>query len=64
MQKSLGLVEARLVVAAPLGEAQEAALRSRVLERLPRGMELRLAYLDSIPRSKGGKFEDFVSELS
>ncbi len=64
VQKSLGLVEARLVVAAPLGEAQEAALRSRVLERLPRGMELRLAYLDSIPRSKGGKFEDFVSELS
>jgi hypothetical protein len=31
---------------------------------LPAGMKLRFAYVSSLPRSAGGKFEEFVSEIS
>lgn len=62
VQKSLGLVEARLVTASPLGAQQEETLRRHLLARFP-GFEVRLVYCASIPRSPSGKFEDFVSEL-
>jgi hypothetical protein len=31
---------------------------------MPPGMQLVFRYLDDIPRGKGGKFEDFVSEVT
>ena len=64
VQKTHALVEARLVVAAPLSPQQEERFRARVLSQLPAGMRLQLAYVERIERSPGGKFEDFVSELS
>jgi len=64
VQKDYGLVEARLVTAGPLTESQEEALRRHFLGRLPAGFELRLVYCDEIPRSAGGKFEYFVSEVA
>ena len=64
VQKTHDLVEARVVAAAPLTPEQEAVFRGRVLSMLPPGMSLRFAYCDSIARSPGGKFEEFVSEIS
>jgi hypothetical protein len=64
VQRSRGLIEARLAVDAPLSGAQEEALRKRVLSRLPPGLELSFAYCASIPRSASAKFEDFVSEVA
>lgn len=63
-QTSLDLIEARLVVEARLTPQQETRFRERVLSMLPAGMTLRFAYVSSLPRSPGGKFEEFVSELS
>ena len=56
-------IELRLVVDARLDEATEQRLRAHLLSRLPAGLALRIAYVDALPRSVGGKFEDFVSEL-
>lgn len=64
VQKAYDLIEARLVTATPLTPAQEERLRALILSRLPRGFRVRFAYRDSIPRSAGGKFEDFFSEVS
>ncbi len=64
VQKAHDLVEARLVAVVPLSPAQEAAFRERVLSMLPPGLTLRFAYCESIPRSAGGKYEEFLSELS
>jgi phenylacetate-CoA ligase len=64
VQKTLDLVEARLVVGAALTPAQETRFRERVQSQLPPGVHLRIAYCERIERSASGKFEDFVSEVS
>jgi phenylacetate-CoA ligase len=63
VQKEHDLVEARLVTAAPLSGAQEAAVRAHVLSRLPAGFRLDLVRRDRIERTAGGKFEEFVCEV-
>jgi phenylacetate-CoA ligase len=63
VQKGLDLVEARLVTTAPLTADEAERLRAHVLSRLPPGFRLQIAYRDSIPRSAGGKFEEFFSEV-
>jgi phenylacetate-CoA ligase len=63
-QMEFDLIEARLVTAAPLTAAQEHGLRQLLLSRLPPGFRVTLAYCDQIPRSAGGKYEDFVCEIS
>jgi phenylacetate-CoA ligase len=64
VQKSFTLVEGRLVTARPLAAEEESALRQHVLSRLPGGFAVRFVYVDAIPRSASGKFEDFVSEVA
>jgi len=64
VQKDYDLIEVRLVVDAPLTGEQENRLRQFILPGLPSGMQLMFKYCDSIPRSAGGKFEDFVSEVT
>jgi phenylacetate-CoA ligase len=64
VQKSFDLIEARLVTAAPLDPAQEARLREAILGRLPAGFGVEFAYPARIERSAGGKYEDFVSEIT
>jgi phenylacetate-CoA ligase len=64
VQKDFDLIEARLVVAAPLSAEQENAFRGVILSRLPPGLKVRLAYSESIPRGANNKFEDFVSEVA
>lgn len=64
VQKAYDLVEARLVVRAPLTAEQEKRFRERVQSQLPQGVRLRIEYCERIERGTGGKFEDFVSEVS
>jgi phenylacetate-CoA ligase len=63
VQKSHSLVEARLVLEAPLTAEQSAKVSERLLERLPPGFEVRVLSVDWIERGAGGKFEDFLSEI-
>lgn len=64
VQKSYELIEARLVVAAPLNATQEDRLRVQLLSCLPAGFRVELTYCADIPRSASGKFEDFLSEVA
>jgi len=61
-QVDAGRVEARLVPERPLTDDEQEALRRHLAERLPGAMAVTLKLLDEIPRSKGGKYEDFVNE--
>ena len=63
VQKSFELIEARLVTARPLSAGEQDALQRHFASRLPPGFRIALAYRDEIPRSAGGKFEDFICEL-
>ena len=64
VQKGLDLVEARIVAATPFTATQEATFRNRVLSQLPPGLRLQFSYPDRIERGAGGKFEEFLSEVS
>ena len=64
VQKAWDLIEARLVTAAPLTAAQQDKLRGLILSRLPDGFRVRFEYRDRIERSAGGKYEDFICEVS
>ena len=64
VQKKPDLIETRLVTASPLSSGQEERLRKLILSGLPAGMRLTFTYCENIPRSGGGKFEDFISEVA
>jgi phenylacetate-CoA ligase len=64
VQKEFDLIEARLVTAVPLTADQENRLRRHILSRLPGGLRLTFTYCAQIPRGAGGKYEDFISEVS
>jgi len=64
VQTSRAALEVRLVVERPLSAEEEERLRAMVLESIGHaGFDLAFTYHDSIPRSAGGKFEDFKSEI-
>jgi phenylacetate-CoA ligase len=63
VQKQFDLIQARLVVDAPLSATQEERLRRHMEARLPAGIRVQIVYCDAIPRSPGGKFQDFISEV-
>ena len=63
IQSSLQTLEVRLVVSEVLSPDEEEVVRDYVESTLGHRFELVFTYLDEIPRSKGGKFEDFRSEL-
>lgn len=64
VQKRLDSIEARLVCASPLTKKQEEALVDTLCKRMDYPFKIAIKYLKEIPRSKGGKFEDFMSEIS
>jgi len=64
VQKDFHTLEARLVTARPLAPAEEERLRRHIQARLPASFAIRFSYCDAIGRSNGGKFEDFVCELT
>ena len=64
VQKAFDRVEIRIVASSSLSAAEEARVRELVLGRLPVSMHLNIVYCEEIPRSAGGKFEDFISEIA
>lgn len=63
VQKTVDRIEARLVCDRPLTNSEEARLVAALHQRLTYPFNIDIHYLDVIPRSKSGKFEDFMSEL-
>ncbi len=64
VQKSHTLIEARVVATTQLTAAQESRFCERVSSMLPAAMEIRIVYVESIARSAGGKYEEFLSEIA
>jgi phenylacetate-CoA ligase len=64
VQKNLDEIEVRLVVDRPLTEAGEEAIRKVVHGEVGDSFRVAFVYVDEIPRSKGGKYEDFRSEVA
>jgi phenylacetate-CoA ligase len=62
IQHSLSDVEIRLVVDAPLTSAHESRLTSLIHHALGHTFPLRFSYFkEELPKTKGGKFEEFIS---
>ncbi len=63
IQRSATHLEARLVTERNLTAAEEEQLARHMTARIPAKMSVTFTYLEDIPRSKSGKFEDFMSEV-
>jgi phenylacetate-CoA ligase len=63
IQRSLQLVDMLLVTPRSLTPAEETRLRGWVQEALGHPFEIAFKYVQEIPRSKAGKFEDFRCEI-
>jgi phenylacetate-CoA ligase len=64
VQKSTRELLARFVMERPITEAQEKQLTAHIQKSLGHPFAIRFEYLDSIPRGKTGKYEEFVCEVS
>jgi len=64
VQKSLALLELKMVVDRAATAEEEAALERLVRQRLKGNYALALRYVEDIPRSAGGKYEDFRCEMA
>jgi phenylacetate-CoA ligase len=64
VQKTVEDIEVRLVADRPLTGDEEAILRRIVTDGLGHPFNVTLAYVEKIERTAGGKFEEFVSEVS
>jgi phenylacetate-CoA ligase len=64
IQKDVENIEIKLVTKRALTDKEEQGLRKYIVGRLGYPFTLTFTYADEIPRSKGGKFEDFRSELA
>ena len=64
IQKTLHDIEVALVVAHPLTPAEEDTLRVLIIKNLAHPFTVAFVYRDDIPRSAGGKYEDFRSEVT
>ena len=63
VQRKLDEIDVNLVVPDALSADREQQLRAALVEMLGYPFTVNLIYTDKIPRSAGGKFEDFRSEL-
>ena len=63
IQKSLEEVELRLVVARPLTGPEEEEARTTLRASLGHPFRVTISYHNEIPRSRGGKFEEFRCEV-
>jgi phenylacetate-CoA ligase len=64
VQKTVERLEANLVVARPLTTKEEDTIRAYLQRGLGYEFEVRFCYMDDIPRSPRGKFEEFRSEVT
>lgn len=63
IQKSREKLAVKLVAPGGLNESEAHNLRQMILDQLGHPFELEFSFHEDIPRSAGGKFEDFRSEL-
>jgi len=64
VQKTLDTIEAILVTARELTESEQNELRQLITTELTYPFMVTFTYVDEIPRSKGGKYEEFRSEVA
>jgi phenylacetate-CoA ligase len=64
VQKTHGLVEARLVTRDALTDELKQRLEAHIAAHLPAGLRVAIVRVDSIARTASGKFEEFVSEVA
>lgn len=64
VQREIDSIEVRLVTARPLEAKEKTWLVSVVHKQLDYAFRIEIIYLENIPRSKSGKFEDFISEVA
>ena len=63
VQKSLDRIEARLVTDRQLSDDEMIFFVDVLRKEMKYPFKIALTYVDNIPRSKSGKFEDFLSEV-
>lgn len=63
IQQDRSTVEAKLALWRPLQGDEEPALLEHLRGNMPEGIEVVLTFVDEIPRSEGGKYEDFVCKV-
>jgi len=64
VQKTVERLEANLVVVRPLTSEEENTIRAYLQRGLGYDFEVQFCYVDDIPRSPRGKFEEFRSEVT
>lgn len=64
VQEDLDRLTVNLVCNEPLDDAQRAALTAIIQKALQHQFELQFNEMENIPRSAGGKFEDFICRLN
>jgi phenylacetate-CoA ligase len=63
IQKSLTVLELRMVTERPLDQGACNLIIQRLTRQVGPGFDIRLVFVDSIPRPPGGKHMDFFSEI-
>ena len=61
VQTAFDVVEARIVMREAPTKEQTERLRAHVAKRIPAGIRIEVIQVESIPRSAGDKYEDFIS---
>jgi phenylacetate-CoA ligase len=64
IQTSLQDIVLKLVVSAPLDEAERRSVTLAIHEKLLYDFDVEIVYADEIPREPGGKYREFKSELA
>ncbi|MBE9556431.1 MAG: phenylacetate--CoA ligase family protein [Proteobacteria bacterium] len=64
VQKTLDMIEVRLVTERRMDMAEETRFGDLIRKRLAHPFHVTFSYHEEIPRSVSGKFEDFVSEVN
>jgi phenylacetate-CoA ligase len=63
VQKNLKTIEARLVVERELNDTEKEALVDWILDKLDHPFTVEISFVDEIPRTASGKYQDFISEI-
>jgi len=63
LQKTAEEIAVKLVVVSPLTQAKEAQLSDYLTKKFGHEFNYQFLYVDDIPRSANGKFEEFMSEV-
>lgn len=63
IQKDTQTIEVRLVVDRDLTDLEQDAIRNWVVTKLDHPFSVTFAFVESIPRTSSGKYQDFISEV-